>query len=159
MPAPETVDAYLAALPDDRRAALQSVRQTILDHLPNGYEEGIQYGIIGYFVPHSLYPAGYHCDPKQPLPFAQLASQKRHMALYLFCIYMDEALKNWFADAWRATGKRLDMGAGCVRFRTLDDVPLDLVGKAIARMPVEDFIARYDATRPKPKTKKKAARP
>ena len=146
---PATVKEYLAALPEDRRDALETVRQTILDALPEGYEEGMQYGMIGYYVPHSLYPAGYHCDPKQPLPFAQLASQKRHMSLYLFCIYTDEALKAWFADAWKKTGKKLDMGKGCVRFRTLDDAPLDVIAEAVSRVPVQDFIASYEAGRKK----------
>lgn len=90
-PAAATVEAYLAALPEARRAALSAVRAAIRRALPKGYAEGIQYGMIGWFVPHSIYPAGYHCDPKQPLPFASLASQKSHLAIYLFCTYLDDA--------------------------------------------------------------------
>ena len=143
-----TVDAYLDALPDDRRDAMSTLRQTILKHLPDGYAEGIQYNMIGYFVPHTLYPHGYHCDPKQPLPFASIASQKNHMALYLFCIYTDPKLTKWFADAWVKAGCKLDMGKGCVRFKTLDDVPLKVVGQAIKKVPVKTFIASYESNLP-----------
>lgn len=140
-----TVDGYLAELPEDRRAALTVIRQTILDNLPDGYAEGMQYGMIGYFVPHERYPQGYHCDPKQPLPFMQLASQKQHMALYLFCLYTDPAHMGRFCAAWQAAGKKLDMGKSCVRFKSLDDVPLDVLGETIANVPVERFIASYEA--------------
>ena len=146
--APASVDAYLAALPEDRRAALSAVRAAIVKALPKGYAEGIQYGMIGYHVPHSIYPAGYHCDPKQPLPFASLASQKSHMALYLFCTYLDEAQATWFRDAWTAAGKRLDMGKSCVRFKRLEDVPLEVVSEAIRRVPVKAFIERYEQSVP-----------
>lgn len=145
-----TVEAYLASLPEDRRAAISAVRQVILKNLKGGYEEGMQYGMIGYFVPHSVYPAGYHCDPKQPLPFAGLASQKQHMSLYLMGLYLgstDEAetpIVQWFKEAWTKGGRELDMGRACVRFRTLDDVPLDVVGEAIARMPVKTYLATYE---------------
>ena len=146
--APASVDAYLAALPEDRRAALSAVRAAIVKALPKGYAEGIQYGMIGYHVPHSIYPAGYHCDPKQPLPFASLASQKSHMALYLFCTYLDEGQAGWFREAWTATGKRLDMGKSCVRFKRLEDVPLDVVAEAIRRVPVKAFIECYERSVP-----------
>ena len=142
---PVTVDAYLAGLPDDRRAALQAVRETILKNLPKGYAEGIQYGMIGYYVPHGVYPAGYHADPKQPLPFAGLASQKNHMALYLMCVYGDPKLETWFRSAWKETGKKLDMGKSCVRFKSIDDVPLKLIGQTLKRVPVTTFIERYEA--------------
>lgn len=149
--APSTVEEYLAALPEDRREALNAIRKVIRKNLPKGYEEGIQYGMIGYFVPHSLYPAGYHCDPKQPLPFIQLASQKNHMALYLFCLYMDEEAMERFTTAWQQTGKKLDMGKSCVRFKKLEQVALDVVADAIRAIPVKDFVAHYDASRPKKK--------
>ena len=138
-----TVRDYLAGLPPDRRSAISAVRQTILKHLPKGYEEGMQYGMIGYYVPHSTFPAGYHCDPKQPLPFASLASQKNYMAIYMMCVYGDDDTRQWFEAEYRASGKRPDMGKCCVRFRTLEDLPLDLIGKAIARVPVAKYIARY----------------
>lgn len=141
----ETVKDYLAELPDDRRKAIEAVRKVIRKNLPKGYKEGIQYGMIGYFVPHSVYPPGYHCDPKQPLPFASLASQKNHMSIYLCSIYSDPKEVDWFVKAWTGAGRKLDMGKGCVRFKKIEDVPLDVVGEAIARMPVEKFVAQYEA--------------
>lgn len=143
-----TPAAYLAELPEDRRRALSKIRAVIRKNLPRGIREGVQYGMIGYFVPHSIYPAGYHCDPAQPLPYASLASQKNHMAIYLFGCYMDEARTEAFRQAWLATGKRLDMGKGCVRFKRLEDVPLEVVGEAIGSMTVEAFVARYEAGLP-----------
>lgn len=140
-----TVDAYLGELPEDRRVAIQAVREVIVSNLGKGYQEGMQYGMIGYFVPHSVYPPGYHCNPKQPLPFASLASQKNHMAIYLFCIYGSEEETERFQKAWLATGMKLDMGKGCVRFKRLEDVPLEVVGEAIRRMPVDKFVARYES--------------
>src|SRR5580698_3575216 len=100
------VEQYLASLPDDRATALQAVRQTILANLSEGYEEGIQYGMIGYYVPHSVYPAGYHCNPKQPLGFAALGSQKNYMTLHLVCVYSDSELSEWFKEAYQQTGKK-----------------------------------------------------
>ena len=110
------VEEYVAALPEDRREAMAAIREVILKNLPKGYEEGMQWGMPSYFVPLSAYLAGYNCQPDQPLPFVGFASQKNHMAFYGFCIYMDEALKNRFAEDWKKTGKRLDMGKSCVRF-------------------------------------------
>jgi len=141
----QTVKLYLAQLPADRRAALQAVREVILKNLDQGYEEGMQYAMIGYYVPHSVYPPGYHCDPKQPLPFAGLASQKNHMALYLMCIYGSPRHEEWFRREWAKTGKKLDMGKSCIRFRRLEDLPLDVIGKAIARVPLKDYVAYYEA--------------
>lgn len=149
----KTVDEYLASLPEDRREALQAVRETILDNLDEDYEEGMQYGMIGYYVPHSVYPPGYRVDPKQPLPYAALASQKNYMSLYLMGLYCgcadgesDNEHSRWFREAWAASGKKLDMGKSCVRFKKLDDVPLDIVGEAIQRVPAKDYIAAYEAT-------------
>src|SRR5690606_8428068 len=122
-----------AELPEDRRKALEAVRKVIRKNLPQGYKEGMQYGMIGYFVPHSVYPPGYHCDPKQPLPFAGLASQKGHMSLYIGGAYMLPELETWFRKAWTADGRKLDMGRACGRFKKLDDVPLEVVGEAVKR--------------------------
>ncbi|MEM7627060.1 MAG: DUF1801 domain-containing protein [Planctomycetota bacterium] len=138
------VKQYLSELPDERRAIISAVRDTILRHLPRGYEETMSYGMIGYVVPHTLYPSGYHCNPELPLPYAHLASQKNHRALYLMCIYADEGHAAWFRQAWLTAGKRLDMGKSCVRFKKLEDVPLDVVGQAVARVPVEDFVTFYE---------------
>src|ERR1019366_8516945 len=135
------VEDYLQGLPEDRRVAISAVREVILANLPKGYEECMGYGMIGYVVPHSLYPAGYHCNPKLPLPFANLASQKNHMALYLMIVYGHKPTEQWFRQAWQAAGKKLDMGKCCVRFKKLDDVPLEVIGQAIARVSVKDYIA------------------
>lgn len=139
-----TVEDYLQSLPEDRRVAISAVREVVLANLPKGYEECMSYGMIGYVVPHRLYPAGYHCDPKLPLPFANLASQKNHMALYLMTVYGDPATEKWFRKAWQTAGKKLDMGKCCVRFKKLADVPLEVIGQAIARVPVADYIARIE---------------
>lgn len=139
-----TVEKYLRDLPPDRREAISAVRQVILANLPNGYVECMNYGMIGYVVPHSLYPPGYHCDPSLPLGFACLGSQKNHMSLHLMTVYGDPALEKWFRQAWVATGKKLDMGKACVRFKKLEDVPLDVIGLVIARVPVKDYIARIE---------------
>ena len=148
-----TVKEYLANLPADRREAIEAVRAVILKNLDSKYEEGMQYGMIGYYVPHSIYPAGYHCNSRQPLPYASLAAQKNHYGLYLCAVYADNACDNergdggWFRQAWQSSGKKLDMGKGCVRFRKLDDVPLDVVAEAFRRISVADFVAQYEAAR------------
>jgi hypothetical protein len=139
-----TVEGYLQALPPDRRAAISAVRQAILANLPAGYEECISYGMIGYVVPHSLYPAGYHCNPKLPLPLAILGSQKNHMAIHLCSVYGNAEAEKWFRKAWLASGKKLDMGKACVRFKKLEDVPLDVIGQVFARTPVKKYIAAIE---------------
>jgi hypothetical protein len=141
----KTVDEYLASIPADRRAAIQRVREVILANLDKGYEEGMQYGMIGYYVPHSIYPAGYHCDPKQPLTYCALASQKNYMSVYLGGLYGDPEHEAWFRKEWSKTGKRLDMGKCCVRFKKLDDLPLELVGRSVARLPLRKFINFYES--------------
>jgi Domain of unknown function (DU1801) len=160
-----TVEEYLQGLPEDRRAAISAVRKVILVNLPKGYAECMGHGMIGYVVPHNLFPAGYHCDPTLPLPFANLASQKNHMALYLMNVYGDPATEQWFRKAWRAAGKKLDMGKACVRFKKIQDVPLEVVGQIIARVPVKEYIARVEKVmgstakqggKPKPAKPKKA---
>ena len=113
---PASVAEYLATLPEDRRAALQAVRKVILKNLDKDYEEGILYGMLGYYVPHSVYPPGYHCDPTKPLGFVCLASQKNYMSLYLHCLYGATDHLKWFQEAWAKTGKKLDMGKCCIRF-------------------------------------------
>jgi hypothetical protein len=140
----KTVAEYLASLPADRRAAISAVRKVILANLPKGYEECINYGMIGYVIPHRIYPAGYHCDPKLPWPYAGLASQKNYMSLYVMTVYGHAATEKWFRAAWQAAGKKLDMGKCCVRFKKLDDVPLDVVGELIARTPVKEYLAHIE---------------
>lgn len=142
-----TVEQYLSELPEDRRRAITAVRKVILDNLDQDYEEGMQYGMIGYYVPHSIYPAGYHCDPHQPLPFAGLASQKNHLAVYMMCQYGSSDHQKWFAEAWKKTGKKLDMGKSCIRFKKLEDLALEVIGEAIRRVPAKKFIAIWTAAR------------
>jgi hypothetical protein len=157
-----TVEEYLAELPADRRAEIQQVREVILKNLDADYEEGMQYGMISYFVPHRVYPAGYHCDPKQPLPFACLASQKNYMSLYMMSCYAEgEGLKR-FQDAWKKTGKKLDMGKSCIRFKRADDLALEVIADAIRRMPARKYIERcvsfLDSRRAQPAKKKAKAK-
>jgi uncharacterized protein YdhG (YjbR/CyaY superfamily) len=146
-----TVAQYLAELPADRRAALEAVRQTILAYLPEGYEEAINWGMITYRVPLARYPNTYN---GQPLAYAGLASQKNHMAVYLIGLYADDAARERFEAAYRATGKRYDVGKSCVRFRKLDDLPLALIGKSIALFSVDEFIARVEQAHPPRKGKR-----
>lgn len=152
MPA-STVDQYLAALPADRRDALNAVRKAINDNLPDGYEEGIQFGMISWYVPLSLYAAGYGENPKVPLPLICLGSQKSGMVLHFLCFYGHATLSTWFVSEYKKSGRKLDMGKGCVRFKKLDDLALDVVGRTIARIPVEEHIANYGAERAKLKKK------
>ena len=137
----KTVDEYLTGLPPDRRTAIGAVRDVILSNLPKGYEEVMQYGMIGYVVPHSIYPAGYHCNPNQPLTYASLGSQKNHMAIYLCNVYGHKETETWFRKAYEATGKKLDMGKSCVRFKKLEQLPLEVIGQVIARTSVDKYIA------------------
>jgi hypothetical protein len=143
----KTVSEYLAGLPPDRRKAIEQVRAVIRKHLPKGYEEIMQYGMIGYAVPLSIYPPGYHCKKDEPLPFILLASQKNHMALYMFCLYMNKKDQAWFEKEYKASGKKLDMGKSCLRFKKPEDLALDVIGKAIARMPVKKHIEIYEKAR------------
>jgi Domain of unknown function (DU1801) len=140
----QTVDEYIESLPEDRREAIAAVRAAVLAHLPDGYEEGMQYGMIGWYIPLEDYPDTYNGEP---LAIAALASQKRHMSLYLNCVYSDEGEKRRFEERWAETGKKLDMGKSCVRFKELDDLPLDVVGEAVARVTPEDFIESYERAR------------
>jgi len=160
-----SVQDYLSKLPEDRRAAIQIVRETILANLDKDYEEGLQYGMIGYYVPHRIFPAGYHCDPKQPLPFAGLASQKNYMSVYLMCIYGNTENGRWFQQAWAKSGKKIDMGKSCIRFTRVEDLALDVIGEAIRRVPARKYIEHYvklrDSMRqgrPRPAPKKKTAK-
>jgi hypothetical protein len=152
----KTVDEYVKSLPEDRREAISAVRKEILDNLPKGYQECMSYGMIGYVVPHSIYPKGYQCNPKLPLPFLNLGSQKNYMTLHLVCTYGDAKTGRWFRNAWEKTGRKLDGGKrlelgkdlftiGCIRFKRLEDVPLEVVGQLVARIPVADYIARIES--------------
>ncbi|MDA1263826.1 MAG: DUF1801 domain-containing protein [Planctomycetota bacterium] len=155
---PSTVKELLDALPEDRRKAIQAIRKVIKANLDKQFAEGIQYGMLGYFLPHKVYPAGYHCDTTQPLPFASVASQKNHIGLYLFCIYCHPEESARFREEWLASGKKLDMGKSCVRVKSLDDVPLEVVGRAIKRMTAKKFVAAYEESVPAAAQKKPAAK-
>lgn len=139
-----TISDYLGELPSERRQAIEAVRGVILENLPEGYEESMQFGMIGYCVPLSRYPKTYNAAP---LNYVALASQKNHMAVYLMGCYGDEKLARWFEAEFRKAGKKLNMGKSCVRFKKLDDLPLDLIGEAVAQMQVDDFIALYERAR------------
>jgi uncharacterized protein YdhG (YjbR/CyaY superfamily) len=136
------IDTYLAELPEEHRSAIETVRQVILDNLPAGYEEVMNWGMITYQVPLKEYPDTYN---KKPLMYAALASQKNHMSVYLTGIYMEEGARQEFENAYRQTGKRYDVGKSCVRFRKLDDLPLELIGQSIAAVPMPGFISRVKA--------------
>ncbi len=138
----ETVAEYLAGLPQDRRQAIELVRRTILEHLPEGYEEAMNWGMISYQIPLDRYPDTYN---GQPLMYAGLASQKSHMAVYLSGIYSSDPAREKFEAAYKATGKRYDVGKSCVRFKKLDDLPLELIGETVASMEVEQLIALTEA--------------
>jgi hypothetical protein len=142
-----TVTQYLAELPAGRRVEVARLRQVILDNLDSDFEEGMQYGMIGYYVPHRVYPAGYHCDPKQPLPFACLASQKNYLSFYFMPAYGDAELGRWFEAEWKKSGKKLDRGKSCFRFKQADDLPLELIGEAIRRITARKYIAKLEAAR------------
>lgn len=140
-----TVAQYLAELPEDRRIAIEAVRKVVLKNLDKKFEEGMQYGMIGFYVPHSVYPPGYHCDPRQPLPFAGLGSQKNYMSLYLGCVYGSHIAAQRFQAEWAKTGKKLDMGKSCIRFRKLEDLALDVIGETIRRVKAKAFIESYES--------------
>lgn len=139
-----TVEQYMKELPEDRREAIAAIRKVILASIDNGVEEGMQYGMIGYYIPHSVYPAGYHCDPRQPLPYVCVASQKNHLAVYMMSIYGSGDQESWFRTAWGKTGKKLDMGKSCIRFRRIEDAALEVIGEAIRRFPSGKYIKYYE---------------
>ncbi len=148
----ETVDQYLAELPEDRRDALEKVRKVILKNLPKGYEEVMNWGMITYEVPLKTCPDTYN---GKPLMYGALASQKNHMAVYLTGIYMDSKTRRLFEKSYKATGKRMDLGKSCVRFRKIDDLPLELIGESVALFEVSDFVERYTKIHDSRKKKKK----
>ncbi len=140
----KTVDEYLRSLPDEDRAVISAVRKVVKANLPKGYEESMASGMIGWGIPLSRYPKTYNT---QPLAYAALASQKNHYALYLMCAYMDPAQTKALEDGFRKAGRKLDMGKSCIRFKSLDDLPLDVIGEVVASTPVERYIEVYEATR------------
>lgn len=136
---------YISQVPEERQSTLKKLRKTVKDNLPKGFEEGIQYGMIGYFVPHSTYPDGYHCTPSEPLPFMSFASQKNSVNLYHSGIYAVPEIHDWFVSEYPKHSKRkLDMGKSCIRFKNMDDIPFDLIGELCKKLTVDEWIAIYE---------------
>ena len=141
-----SADELIATLPDDRKDAFITLRNTIKKNLPKGFEETVSSGMINWVVPHKAYPAGYHCDPKQPLPFLSLASQKNNISLYHMGLYGDPDLLKWFQDEWaKASTRKLDMGKSCIRFKKPDEIPFDLIGQLASKFSPADWIGRYES--------------
>lgn len=140
-----TVDQYLAELPAERQKPVTELRKHIKKNLPKGFKEGIGYGMFGYSVPHELYPAGYHCDPKQPLPFMGLASQKNYISVYHMGVYADNELGKWFAKEYgKLNLGKLDMGKCCIRFKKMDKIPYQLIGELSSKITVKEWITTYE---------------
>ena len=140
-----TVEEYITKVPKEHTAAISKLRETVKNNLPKGFEEGISYKMIGYFVPHSIYPHGYHCNPKLPLPFINIASQKNFVALYHSGIYADKKLLDWFVGEYPKYVKtKLDMGKSCIRFKKVENIPYPLIGELCQKMTVEDWITLYE---------------
>jgi uncharacterized protein YdhG (YjbR/CyaY superfamily) len=146
-----TVNEYLNELPEDRKVAFSKLRESILKTIPKGFEEEMSYGMLGYVVPHSIYPDGYHCNPKLPLPFMAIASQKNFIALYHMGIYANPKLMEWFTSEYpKHSSLKLDMGKSCVRFKKIDQIPFDLIAELVEKMTVEDWIKCYKTQIKKP---------
>jgi len=145
-----TPDEYIKNLPEDRRTAMAELRKTIKKNLPKGFKEAMGYGMLGWVVPHKLYPGGYHCDPAQPLPFLGIASQKNHIALYHMGLYFDEKLLKWFEGEWKkASSRKLDIGKSCIRFKRPADIPFELIGKLVTKITPQQWIESYSKFDPR----------
>ncbi len=153
----KTAESYLQEVPSERLEAFTTLRNTILKNIPKGFEECMSYGMIGYVVPHKIYPAGYHCDPKIPLPFVSIASQKNFIALYHMGIYANPELLAWFVEEYPKHCKtKLDMGKGCIRFKKPGDIPFKLIAELLKKITVKEWIAQYESVLkgPRPERKK-----
>lgn len=140
-----TPQQYLDELPEDRKEPIRKLRQQILNNMPTGMEETMNYGMLGYVIPHSVYPDGYHCNPKQPLPFMNLASQKNFVAVYSMVIYAKKEVMDWFTLEYAKRCKyKLDMGKSCIRFKRIDGIPYDLIGELTAKVSTEEWIQIYE---------------
>jgi hypothetical protein len=142
-----TVAAYLEEIPEERKEAFFKLRDTILTNIPKGFSEQLSYGSLGYVVPHSIYPKGYHCDPKLPLPFIALTSQKNFIALYHMGIYAKPELLNWFVSEYpKHSAQKLEMGKSCIRFKKMDRIPFDLIAELVKKMSVQEWINCYESS-------------
>lgn len=138
-------EAYISQLPQERQKPLEKLRFIILKNLPKGFTEGMQYGMISYFVPHTIYPNGYHCKPSEPLPFLSFASQKNSINLYHLGIYANQNLYNWFVNEYpKHTNLKLDMGKSCIRFKKIDEIPYDLIAALCTKISVDEWIKIYE---------------
>lgn len=143
--AANTPEEYINNLPDDRKQVMNTLRKTILHNLPKGFSETINYGMIGYVVPHSMYPDGYHCDPKLPLPFMSMASQKNFIAIYHMGLYANQKLMNWFLQEYpKHCDTKLDMGKSCIRFKKMNQIPFALIGELSKKVTAKEWIATYE---------------
>ncbi|PJB00589.1 MAG: hypothetical protein CO128_00115 [Ignavibacteriales bacterium CG_4_9_14_3_um_filter_30_11] len=141
----KTVNEYIDYLPIERQIVIKKLRQVIKKNLPKGFKEEMSYGMIGYVVPHSIYPDGYHCNPKLPLPFLSIASQKNFIAYYHMGIYSDKNILNWFNDEWKKISKsKLDMGKSCIRFKNIDKIPYELMGQLASKITPQEWIKTYE---------------
>lgn len=144
----KTVEEYIQKLPEDRKEVVEKLRCVIKENLPEGFKEVINYNMIGYVVPHELYPKGYHCDPKLPLPFMNLASQKNYISFYHLGIYTDDKLLEWFVTEYKKKCKyKLDMGKSCIRLKRMSDIPFDLIGELVRKVTVEQWIINYESNK------------
>jgi uncharacterized protein YdhG (YjbR/CyaY superfamily) len=140
-----SVNDYFSKVPEERQSAMNKLREIVKNNLPKGFEEQLSYGMPGYVVPHSIYPDGYHCDPKLPLPFASIASQKNFVAVYHMGIYASPELMEWFVSEYpNHCSRKLDMGKSCIRFKKIEEIPFDLIGELMSKMSVEDWVSLYD---------------
>ena len=141
----KTPQEYVDSLPEDRKTAIEKLRKTVKSNLPEGFEEEMSYGMLGYIVPHSIYPKGYHCKPNLPLPFINIASQKNFIAFYHMGIYVNSELLNWFVLEYSKLVKsKIDMGKSCIRFKKMDEIPYELIGELVSKMTVSDWISIYE---------------
>lgn len=139
------LDDYIAQLPEERQQPMKKLKEVIEKNIPVGFEEAISYGMPAWVVPHSLYPAGYHCKPEEPLPFLSIASQKNFIAVYHMGVYADEGLMKWFTSEYpKHCSRKLDMGKSCIRFKKMDDIPYELIGELAGKMTADEWIARYE---------------
>lgn len=143
--AANTPDEYIAQVPENRKQAMELLRCAVKENLPAGFEETMQYGMIGYVVPHSIYPAGYHVNPKEPLPFISIASQKNYIAFYHMGLYASPDVLNWFTTEYSMrVNTKLDMGKGCVRFKNVNAIPYDLLAELCGKISLADYVAKYE---------------
>lgn len=142
----KTPEDYINSLPEDRKSHVEKLRNVIIKNLPKGFSEGMGYGMLGYVVPHSIYPKGYHCKPSDPLPFIGMASQKNSINFYHMGIYANKELHDWFVSEYpKHSTRKLDMGKSCIRFKKFEDIPFDLIGELVTKVSVEDWIATYES--------------